>query len=100
MLYYTQVIFIRKGSEAVFHEFEDQVLPLLERHNGKLLYRVRPDPQNVIETSIDYPYEIHLVSFDSKSSFMAYAGDEDRKRHLKLKEDAVSSVLLIEGVAL
>lgn len=39
MRYYTQLIFIKPGSEAMFHEFEDAVLPLLARHGGRLLFR-------------------------------------------------------------
>lgn len=42
MLYYTQIIFVKEGKQDVFNEFEGQVLPLLKRHKGELLYRIRP----------------------------------------------------------
>jgi len=43
MIYYTQLIFIKPGQEKEFHSFEDNVLPLLNDHNGELVYRIRPD---------------------------------------------------------
>ena len=98
MLFYTQLIFIKEGQEALFHSFEDHVLPLLARHNGKLLYRVRPGNDQVIETTMGHPYEVHLVSFDSKEDFMAYANDEERMKYVPMKNDSVLKVMLIEGV--
>jgi hypothetical protein len=77
MLYYTQLIFIKKGMEETFHTFEDHVLPLLERHNGKLLYRVRPAEKAVIETRLDFPYELHLVCFQARNDFESYRDDKD-----------------------
>jgi hypothetical protein len=97
MLYYTQLIFIKEGQEAVFHEFEEHVLPLLERHNGQLLYRVRPDKANVVETSLDYPYEIHLVSFQQKEDFEAYRDDPGRMQYMPLKDQSIVKAILIEG---
>ena len=42
MSYLTQLIYVREGHEATFSEFEDIVLPLLARHRGELLLRLRP----------------------------------------------------------
>jgi len=100
MLFYTQLIFVKEGKEAVFHAFEDYVLPLLGRYNGKLLYRLRPGNGDVVTTSIDYPYEVHLISFGSKADFEAYARDEERTKYLAMKNESVEKVVLIEGVQL
>ncbi|MBD0259846.1 MAG: DUF1330 domain-containing protein [Cytophagales bacterium] len=97
MLYYTQLIFLREGQQAAFHDFEDRVLPLLGRHNGQLLYRVRPDRGSVIETAVEYPYEIHLVSFPTRADFEAYRDDPERTQYVTLKDRSVGKVLLIEG---
>jgi uncharacterized protein (DUF1330 family) len=97
MLFYTQLVFIKEDKELLFQSFEDNVLPLLSRHNGKLLYRVRPDKENVIETAIEYPYEVHLISFETKDDFVAYANDKERQQYLAMKNESVAKVMLIEG---
>lgn len=97
MIYYTQLIFLKPGKEEPFNYFEDQVLPLLKKYNGKLLYRVRPAQSHVIETNVGYPYEVHLVSFDSREDFKAYAQDPVRKKYLPLRDESIENVMLIEG---
>ena len=37
MLYVTQLVYVHAGREAMFHEFEDVVLPLLQKYRGELL---------------------------------------------------------------
>lgn len=97
MIYYTQLIFLRKGKEEPFNYFEDQVLPLLKKYNGKLLYRGRPAQSHVIETTVGYPYEVHLVSFESREDFNAYAQDPVRQKYLPLRDESIEKVMLIEG---
>ncbi|MCW5921316.1 MAG: DUF1330 domain-containing protein [Saprospiraceae bacterium] len=97
MVFYTQLIYIKPGHEATFHQFEDIALPLLERYNGKLLLRCRPDKASFIETSYGRPYEIHLVSFESLEDFKNFANNPDRQSYLHLKEASVERVVLIEG---
>ena len=100
MIYYTQIIFIKDGQEDAFHSFEDKVLPLLQRHNGELIYRVRPDESAVIASAFGHPYEIHLVSFMDRKSFEDYRDDPERLQHMQLKNESVDRVILIEGHAL
>jgi hypothetical protein len=97
MIYYTQLIFVRPGKEDVFHRFEDHVLPLLARYNGKLLLRVRPQADAIIATDVGRPYEVHIISFASKADFAAYAADPARQEHFPLKDESVTSAMLIEG---
>lgn len=35
MIYLTQLIYIKPGYEAIFHQFEDIALPLFEKYNSK-----------------------------------------------------------------
>lgn len=100
MVYYTQLIYLHENEESVFLDFEDHVLPILAKYEGKLLYRVRPDKASVVEASIDLPYEVHLVSFPSKEMFLAYGKDEERQLYVDLKNKAVARVVLIEGYGL
>lgn len=100
LIYYTQLIFIKPGGEETFHAFEDQVLPLLKAHNGDLMYRIRPKKDAFVEHSKDLPYEVHLVSFDSKDDFMGYAKDPKRLDAMELKNKSVEKIVLIEGFEL
>lgn len=100
MIYFTQLIYVKEGQENVFHQFEDIAIPLISKYNGRLLLRVRPTETAFVEHHIEKPYEIHLVAFDSEKDFQEFAGDEERKRFLHLKEQSVKSVLLIKGTAL
>ena len=97
MLYYTQLIFIKPGMDEQFNLFESYVLPLLEKYNGKLLYRVRPTDDCVIEISMDKPYELHLVSFPTREDFEGYSKDNDRLQYMPLKEASIEKAMLIEG---
>lgn len=96
MLYYTQIIFLKEGMENSFNLFEEKVIPLLSKHNGKLLYRIRPNKDSIIE-GIDKPYEIHILEFQTKSDFESYANDKERLKHLNLKDQSVEKIQLIEG---
>ena len=97
MIYYTQILFIEPGQETTFHAFEDSVLPLLQRYGGELVYRVRPPKPAVIETTMGYPYEIHVVTFPTENDFWAYRDDPQRLAHTSLKDQSVSRVMLIQG---
>lgn len=72
MIYITQLIYLKEGQAAVFDEFEAVAIPLIPKYNGELLLRLRPDPADFIESSLEKPYEIHLVSFPSEADFLAF----------------------------
>ena len=97
MFYYTQIIFVKRGMEEQFLQFESHVLPLLKKYNGTLEYRVRPTDDNVVETAMGDPYEIHLVTFPTREDFIAYGKDPERLNYLHLKESSIEKALLIEG---
>ena len=100
-MYVTQLIYIVNGQEEIFNQFEALAIPIIRKYNGKLLLRVRPGADNVIEVNdIDVPYEMHLVAFDEESDFENFLRDDERKKFLHLKEQSVRSVLLIKGKAL
>lgn len=100
MLFITQIIYIKEGQEAVFHQFEELAIPIIAKYNGRLLLRVRPTGEQVIEASIDKPYEIHLVEFATANDFENFKRDEERKQFLHLKEQSIHSTILIGGTKL
>ena len=97
MIYITQLIYILDGQEAIFNQFEDIAIPTISRYNGKLLLRVRPDENAIVEASVEKPYEIHLVQFEAEQDFRNFMQDEERKKFLHLKEQSIRSVVLIKG---
>jgi uncharacterized protein (DUF1330 family) len=100
MIFLTQLIYIKDGQEDLFHQFEEIAIPAISKYNGRLLIRVRPNDHSVIENSIDKPYEIHLVEFDSEQDFQNFNQDEERRKFLHLKEQSVKAVLLIKATKL
>ena len=97
MIYLTQLIFVKKGKEEVFHEFEDFAIPLMEKYNGKIIHRLRPQKEAYISSSEEQPYEIHFISFDSENDLAAFLKDDKRKDFMHLKNESVQSSLLIKG---
>lgn len=66
----------REGVQA-FQRYEAVVLPLLERHDGRLERRLR---------TADGQAEVHIVSFESRDGYDAYIADPDRVNHRALLE--------------
>src|SRR5579864_4970001 len=100
MIVITQLIYIVKGQESIFDQFEAVAIPLIAKYNGRLLLRVRPAENSYIENHIDKPYEIHLVDFQTEQDFKNFMLDEERKKFLHLKEQSIKSSILIQGTKL
>lgn len=100
MIYITQLIYVKEGQEAIFHQFEDLVIPLIADYNGDLMLRLRPGADAVVAQSIDMPYEIHLVSFPTEQDFDNYMRDDRRKQFLHLKEQSIKAAIFIKGAQL
>ncbi|WP_373520835.1 DUF1330 domain-containing protein [Aquiflexum sp.] len=100
MIYITQLIYIIKGQEQVFDEFESIAIPTFLKYNGRLLLRVRPTENTFIENHINKPYEIHLVEFETQQDFDNFKLDEERKNFLHLKDQSIKASILIQGTKL
>ncbi|MFN3341929.1 MAG: hypothetical protein ACK40M_04485 [Flavobacteriales bacterium] len=100
MIFITQLIYINEGQEKVFNEFENIAIPTILKYNGRLLLRVRPPENSIIESHIEKPYEIHLVEFDTQQDFYNFMKDEERKKFLHLKEQSIKTSILIQGTKL
>lgn len=97
MVFLTQLIYVQAGKEGEFQEFESIVLPLLPRYGGELLLRLRPEGSSFVAGSLEVPYEVHLVSFETEEGFVGYSMDAVRERFLHLKNGSVRSSLLVKG---
>jgi hypothetical protein len=103
MIYITQLIYITAGKEAIFDQFENVAIPLIGQYKGKLLFRLRPAAENFIGPVTEpegYPYEVHLVSFESEADFELFKADKEREKFLHLKKESIKSILMIKGVGL
>jgi hypothetical protein len=61
---------------------------------------VRPGQQAYIESTIENPYEIHLVDFETDNDFSNFMQDEERKRFLHLKDKSIKSTFLVKETKL
>ena len=100
MIFITQLIYIIKGQEKIFDEFESIAIPTISKYNGRLLFRIRPTEEAFIETNFDKPYEVHLVEFETQQDFDNFKKDEERKKFLHLKEQSIKASILIQGIKL
>jgi uncharacterized protein (DUF1330 family) len=100
MIYITQLIYINENQEDIFNEFESHAIPIIPKYNGELVIRVRPSENDFIEISIEKPYEIHIIKFESEFDFKCFMEDEERKSFLHLKEKSIKESFLIKGLML
>jgi hypothetical protein len=69
------------GNESALIAYEDQVLPLVAAHDGRILQRVRAqDPASE-------PFEVHVIEFPTEPALAAYM-DDPRRRALSGERDA------------
>jgi uncharacterized protein (DUF1330 family) len=97
MIVLTQLVYIHPGKEEAYEKFEATVLPLLPQYGGELLLRLRPSWTSFVAGSREVPYEVHLVTFETKEGLARYSNDEVRQRCLHLKNESVRSSLVFEG---
>jgi len=97
-IYITQLIYIQEGQESIFDQFENIALPIITKHRGNLLFRARPTDDNYLQYTIEKPYEIHLVEFESEQDFENFRNDEERARFLHLKDQSIKAAIIIRGI--
>lgn len=97
MIYLTQLIFVKEGKEETFMEFEEHAIPLMEKYNGRIIYRIRPTKDSFVDSDTDLPYEIHFISFDSDQDLQAFMKDDSRLKFIHLKNESVTSTMLVKG---
>jgi uncharacterized protein (DUF1330 family) len=99
MIYLTQIVYVVPGQEDVFHQFEDVAIPLIAKHGGQLVLRLRPNAESVVASAGEVPYEVHVVCFENEDDLARFARDDERQRFLHLKNKSIRSSLLIKGTA-
>ena len=97
MIYITQLIFIKEGKEKTFLEFEAFAIPLMEKYNGTMIYRLRPNKQSFVSEHKELPYEIHFISFASEKNLTNFMNDDSRLEFVPLKNESIKSSIIIKG---
>jgi hypothetical protein len=82
------------GCEGLLIDYEDQVLPLLATHDGRVVQRLRATEPGVA------PYEVHVLEFASDAALDRYMQDPRRAALAELRDRAIAStqVLRVETV--
>ncbi|HRI64078.1 MAG TPA: hypothetical protein PK156_07565, partial [Polyangium sp.] len=89
MIYLTQLVYVHPGKEEVFHQFEDVAIPLIAKHRGELVLRLRPNAESVVASAIEVPYEVHFVRFENEDDLGSFMRDDERQRFLHLKNESI-----------
>jgi hypothetical protein len=76
-----------ESSAPAVRTYEDPVLPLLERHGGRLERRLR---------TADGLTEVHLLSFADRAGFQGYLDDPERAGHRTLLDGSPYDQRLLE----
>jgi hypothetical protein len=78
------LLWAREGHEADLIAYEDQVLPLLPDHGGRVVQRARTSG------AAGEPLEVHFLQFPTEGALDSYMRDERRATLLDLRETAVA----------
>ena len=87
MLTFVLLARIPTAGIIAFNNYEDQVLPLLKQHGGKLERRLR---------NADGSVEVHIVAFPSDAAFQDYRNDPRRQLSVPLLEASEAALEFIE----
>lgn len=97
----TQLIYLNDGGEQDFLEYESLVLPLLEKYSGRLELRLRPGRDDFIYPSEgELPYEVHIVSFETKEDYLRFKNDPVRIKIQDLLKNSVKKITAIESTGI
>ncbi|KAA5544233.1 DUF1330 domain-containing protein [Adhaeribacter rhizoryzae] len=92
-IYYTLLVYLREGQDPIYQAYENKVLPLLPKYNGRLELRLKSN-----KTAPNQPDEIHVASFPSVADFEAYRDDPERLNSAGMFQDSVAEAVLVQGV--
>ncbi len=86
------LLWARPGGEDLLFEYENRVLALLDRHQARLLSRVRAIDGGTCE--------IHLLEFATDQALVDYQNDPDRLALSAMREQAIerSEVIRVRHV--
>jgi len=89
------LVFVGYADEALSDRaraYEDEVLPLLERHGARLLYRGRRSDGEVASL----PLEVHVIRFPHREALGAFMADDRRQSLLQRHGEVFTAKHVVE----
>lgn len=93
-LYFTILIYVKEGKDAVFRSYEDQALPHLAKHGGRVECMFAP---TTISGNLALPDEVHVLSFDTADGFTRYRADPEVQALASLRDASVEKAIFVQG---
>jgi uncharacterized protein (DUF1330 family) len=86
MIHVLAIIHAGENGTEELQKYEAQVMPILEKHGGKLLSAFKPRGHE----NGDSPDEIHLIEFPSQEAFQSYRADPGVAALSECRQSAIS----------
>ena len=84
-LCYLVSIFLHPGTDEVLRQYEQHVVPVMQRHDGEILYVLKPT-KTPTDGEAD---EMQLLAFESEQGFLSFRRDPELQQFGYLREAAV-----------
>jgi uncharacterized protein (DUF1330 family) len=96
-IYFTVLIYLHEGKEALFQEYERQAKPIMARYGGRFEQVIKP---TTVVGDLPLPDEIHLLSFAAEADFDSYRQDPEAAKIAPLRFESVKKAIFISGHSL
>ena len=96
-VYFTVLIYLKPGKEALFHKYERQAARVMERHNGRFEQIIKP---TTVSGDLPLPDEIHILSFATADGYTRYRQDPESEKLTPLRLESVDRAIFLQGHAL
>lgn len=87
------MLFVNRGHESEFEEFELKAEQIMHRYGGAIERRIRCDDSE----DANQPYEVHVVTFPDQKSLEAYREDPHLKALAQLRAQAIHRTVVWQG---
>jgi len=88
-------LYVRRGREGEFRDFEDKALAIGARHGCEVVRAARLSSE---ACDSEAPYEFHLLSFPSEAAFSAFRADPDSRSLDEERARVITKVEVVAGV--
>jgi len=95
--FFVVLIWVKPGQIQTLHEYERNVVKLIERHGGSFEVVMNVESANLEDMFDRLPDEIHVLKFPSSKAFDAYRADPEGAAFANLRESSVERALFLQG---
>ncbi len=98
MILITLFLYIHENQESNYYNYEEAVLPILEKHGGQMMTKIGKGNLVWNSDNLNCPDEIHVVSFPSKIAYKEYIVDPERIALSDLRKSAIKETMVMQEV--